>query len=169
MKHLFLVLLSLTFSVCVFSLPATVPVPDNPAATVAFEQPAAMPDYSDGFTREAGFYQLQNPIIMQYCKNFGEAIQALRDGKMVKRQTHGEDVFIFMQAPSMIESSAVPRMASLPLLVKQEFERRFNDERLQIQNIYYSDQLAIVDSSNSIRGYSPSVEDAFAGDWVILD
>jgi hypothetical protein len=168
MKHLFLVLLSLTFSVCVFSQPATVPVPDNPVAAV-YEWPADAPEYSSGYTCEAGFYQPQSLIIMQYCKNFGEAIEALRDGKMVKRQIHGEDVFIFMQVPSTIERPVVPRMTSLPPLVKQEFERRFNDERLQIQTIAYADQLAIVNSSNLIQGYSPSVSDAFATDWVILD
>jgi hypothetical protein len=42
MKHLFLVLLSLTFSVCVFSQPVDIPIPDNPAAV--YDQPVSIPD-----------------------------------------------------------------------------------------------------------------------------
>jgi hypothetical protein len=45
MKHLFLVFLSLTFSVCVFSQTADFPVPDNLLAAV-YEQSEATPDYS---------------------------------------------------------------------------------------------------------------------------
>ena len=111
---------------------------------------------------------LNKLTLMDYGNSFGQAIDALKSGKMVKRQEHGENTFIFMQVPSTINKEVVPKMTSLPQSVKDEFERRFNDKQLQVSEIYYSDQLAIVNPSNLIRGYSPSPEDALADDWVIL-
>jgi len=175
MKHLFLVLLSLAFSVCVFSQTVPVPVPDNPVAVV-YDQPAAVSDYSTPEIEVVGF-ELSSPDIFQhlktvsmtYANNFGQALEALNAGEMVKRQSFGENVFIFKQVPSTIDKLLVPRMTSLPQSVKDEFERRRNDKQSQLNgDIYYTDQFAIVDNSNVIRGYSPSVEDAFATDWVIL-
>ena len=181
MKHLFLVL-ALTFSVCVFSQATPVPVPDDPVA-VTYDQSVATPDYFEpaievinlnfvAFDYEFNefiFKQLKKNF-MTYGNNFGQALEALKSGGMLKRQCMRENVFIFMQVPSTIDKSVVPRMTSLPDSVKKEFERRCNDEQLQLcGDIHYTDQLAIVDSSNVIRGYSPSVEDALADDWVILD
>ena len=101
--------------------------------------------------------------------NFGQALEALREGKMVQRSgwTY-EGLFVFMQIPSIINRQIVPNMQSLPQLVKNEFERRFNDPNEQIDAIYYSDQLAIVNRSNLIVSYSPSVSDCFAEDWIVL-
>lgn len=98
---------------------------------------------------------------------FESVVQALKDGKMVKRS--GSDKFVFMQVPSTIHRDIVPRMQSLPQSVKNEFERRFNDENEQIDNIYYSDQLAIVGASNLIVGWSPSPSDILACDWIIIE
>lgn len=102
--------------------------------------------------------------------SFAEAITALQNGKRVKRYGWIDNSdFIFMQVPSDIPSEIVPKMQSLPQSVKDEFVRRFNDENEQIDAIYYIDQLAIVDKSNVIRGWSPSVTDSTATDWLILD
>lgn len=99
--------------------------------------------------------------------NFGQVIEALKAGKMAKRS--GRNEFIFMQVPSVIGKEIVPKMTSLPQSVKDEFNRRFNDPSLQVVEISYTNQLAIVNPSNLITGYSPSPEDALAEDWIILD
>jgi len=174
MKHLFL-FLALVFSACMFSQAKTVTVPDNPVSVV-YGQPAVASDYSTPEIKVIGFelavpyiFQHLKTLSMNYGNSFGQALEALNSGKMVKRQSHGENVFIFKQVPSVINQETVPRMTSLPQSVKNEFERRCNDEQLQLNgDIYYTDQLAIVDSSNVIRGYSPPVEDAFAEDWIII-
>jgi len=102
--------------------------------------------------------------------NFGEAIEALKQGKRVQRSGwNGKGLFVFMQVTSEINREIVPKMQSLPQLVKDEFERRFNDPNEQISAIYYDNQLAIVNSSNLINGWAPSVSDSLASDWVILD
>jgi hypothetical protein len=102
--------------------------------------------------------------------NFGQAIQALLEGQRVQRTTwNDEHMFVFRQVPSQIHREIVPKMTSLPQAVKDEFERRFNDPSMQIDAIYYDDQLALVNSSNLITGYAPSVPDCMANDWVVMD
>ena len=102
--------------------------------------------------------------------NFGQAIEALKEGKKVQRTGwNGKGLFVFMQVPSSINREIVPKMQSLPQSVKDEFERRFNDPNEQIDAIYYDNQLALVNPSNLITGWSPSVSDSLANDWIVLD
>ena len=102
--------------------------------------------------------------------NFGEAIKALKEGKMVQRTGWNDKrSFVFMQVPSTINREIVPKMQSLPQSVKDEFERRFDEPNEQIDAIYYDNQLASVNPSNLITGWSPSVSDSLATDWIVLD
>ena len=102
--------------------------------------------------------------------NFGQAIEALKEGKKVQRTGwNGKGLFVFMQVPSTINREIVPKMQSLPQSVKDEFERRFNDPNEQIDAIYYDNQLALVNPSNLITGWAASFSDSLANDWVILD
>ena len=101
-------------------------------------------------------------------KSFGEVIEALKEGKMATRiGWNGKGLFVFMQVPSIINKDIVPKMQSLPQSVKDEFEKRFKDPN-NVQNIYYIDQLALVDQFNIIYGWIPSVSDVLANDWEIL-
>lgn len=101
---------------------------------------------------------------------FGEAIVALKEGKRVARTGwNGKDMFVFMQVPSTIYKDIVPRMQSLPDSVKKEFTKRFEDPAFQIDAIYYDNQLALVNQSNLITGWSPSTSDTLAIDWIILE
>ena len=100
--------------------------------------------------------------------DFGGALKALKEGKMVQRTGwNGKGLFVFRQVPATIGKDIVPKMQSLPQSVKDEFERRFNDENEQIDAIYYNDQLALVGPSNLISGWAPSTNDALAEDWTI--
>ena len=101
---------------------------------------------------------------------FGQAITALKEGKMVQRTGwNGKGLFVFMQVPSGIDKTIVPKVQSLPQSVKDEFQRRFDDPNEQIDAIYYDNQLALVNQSNLITGWAPSVSDALANDWIVLD
>ena len=110
---------------------------------------------------------------MERGLNFGQAVEAMRNGRMVARDNATwaafRKCFVFMQVPSIINKQIVPKMQSLPPSVKAEFFKRFNDPKEQIDEIYYDNQLAIVYPSNLICGYSPSPEDALAIDWYTLD
>lgn len=100
--------------------------------------------------------------------NFGQAVEALNQGKRVARKGwNGKGLFIFKQVPSVIEKDIVPKMHSLPQSVKDEFAKRFESRNLD--SIKYDNQLAIVNPDNMINGWAPSVSDALAEDWIILD
>ena len=60
-------------------------------------------------------------------------------------------------------------MQSLPKAVKDEFLKRFDSELYQVSSIYYDKQLALVNSSNLITGWAPSVSDSLADDWFIYE
>lgn len=97
----------------------------------------------------------------------GEALSILKRGGCVARTGwNGTDMFVFRQVPATIPDHVVPNMQSLPQAVKNEFIRRFNEE--QIDAIYYDNQLTIVNNSNLIQGWSPSVSDTLAIDWIVI-
>ena len=123
-----------------------------------------------GTTPRFWLYFVSNWRFILIPMNFGQAIEALKEGKKVQRTGwNGKGLFVFMQVPSTINREIVPKMQSLPQSVKDEFERRFNDPNEQIDAIYYDNQLALVNPSNLITGWAASVSDSLANDWVILD
>lgn len=108
--------------------------------------------------------------------NFGEAIELVKEGRMIQRTGwNGKGLFVFMQIPANIDvKTIVPTMQSLPQSVKDEFKRRLELDNESTEGkavLYYSityiNQLALVDSLNLITGWSPSVSDALAEDWVL--
>ena len=111
---------------------------------------------------------------------FGQAIQAMKDGKRVARSGwNGKGLFVFMQIPAEIDvKEIVPKMQSLPQSVKDEFQRRlavlYKDDMTPVDDnvhlsIKYSNQMAIVDTNNNINGWAPSSSDSLATDWMVLD
>ena len=54
--------------------------------------------------------------------NFDKALEALKEGKRIQRiNWNDKGLFVFMQIPSVIDMEVVPKMQSLPQLVKDEF------------------------------------------------
>lgn len=98
---------------------------------------------------------------------FGLAVELLEKGCLVRRTSwSNNDIFVFKQIPSEIKAEIVPKMQSLPEAAKNYFQSQFNDEKAQINAIYYSNQLAIVHKSNLIEGWTPSPADVLATDWI---
>ena len=94
---------------------------------------------------------------------FGDAVVALNGGKRVAREGwNGKGMFVFRQVPTIVPLDAIQGMTSLPDSVKSEFANRSTC-------IKYSNQLAIVDLYNNVKGWAPSASDALANDWMILD
>ena len=95
--------------------------------------------------------------------DFGKAIEALKQGKIVAREGwNGKGMFVFKQIPANVGIQFVPNMQSLPQSVKNEFGKRG-------ENLSYSNQMCIVKSDNTIDSWVPSSSDVFAEDWLILD
>lgn len=94
---------------------------------------------------------------------FGEAIEALKQGKMLARNSWGYGDFIFMQVPAKIALALVPKMQSLPEAVKEKFLSRSD-----FDTIKYSNQIAFVTVKNEISGYAPTPADVLANDWIVF-
>ncbi len=95
--------------------------------------------------------------------NFGQAVEALKEGKRVARKGwNGKGMFVFAQIPAEITEDIVPKMQSLPQSVKDEFARRGG-------SIRYKNQFAIVYPCNTIYGWLASPSDVLENDWIVLD
>lgn len=96
-------------------------------------------------------------------KNFGEALEALKQGKLVQREGwNGKGMFIVKQVPAVIGTEIIPKMQSLPQAAKDVLINRD-------QAISYENQMLIVNSSGRADSWVPSSSDCFAEDWIILD
>ena len=101
---------------------------------------------------------------------FENVIEAIRNGSPVRRQSWGQNKkFIFRQVPSIIPADIVQKMQSLPEPVKKNFAKTFLDEKQQIKEIYYDNQIALVGMSMLISAYAFSAADILAEDWEIVD
>ena len=111
-------------------------------------------------------------------KNFNDVMEALKKGKIaVRSDWNSKGTFIFMQVPAEIPMEVVPKMQSLPEYVKEMFKFRHESGKIPggtffdpilLNTIRYKDQIAIVYPDNTICGWSPSVSDTLAEDWIIL-
>ena len=95
---------------------------------------------------------------MKRNQTFGQAIEALKQGQIARRE--GWTGFIFRQVPSKVPAETIPKMTSLPPAVKAKLIATG-------EPITYQNQLAIVCPDNSIHGWQPTVEDSLAADWEI--
>jgi hypothetical protein len=95
--------------------------------------------------------------------NFGEAIKALKQGKLVSRSGwNGKGMFIVKQIPAVISTDVIPKMQSLPQAAKDVLMNRD-------QAISYDNQMLIVNSSGKADSWVPSSSDCFAEDWIVLN
>lgn len=100
---------------------------------------------------------------MQENLNFGQVVEALKEGKCVTREGwNGKGMFIFKQVPCAIDNETIPKMQSVPDTAKEILTTRNREP------IYYSNQMVIVKSDGTIDSWVPSSSDVFAEDWCIL-
>lgn len=94
-------------------------------------------------------------------QNFGQAVEALKQGKIVSRDGwNGKNLFVFRQVPSAVPADIIPKMTSLPPAVKEVLVKTGLP-------ITYQNQFCIVYPDNSLHGWQPSGSDALATDWCI--
>lgn len=95
--------------------------------------------------------------------NFGQAIEAVRQGKLIQRKLWMDSgCFVCMQIASDIPSDVVPKMQSLPEAAKEVILSRGTDA------IHYRNQFIIVYPDNYIYGWVASPSDISAEDWRVL-
>lgn len=91
--------------------------------------------------------------------NFGEAIERVKTRSYIARRANWDDeVFIFSQVPADINRETIPKMQSLPEVVKREIETGGWDD------ISYQNQICKFDNGD-ITYYTPAGDEIFADDW----
>lgn len=91
--------------------------------------------------------------------NFGKAIEHVKTRSYIARRANwDDDVFIFAQVPAYINEETIPKMQSLPEVVKREItEAGFT-------SLSYQNQICKFDNCN-ITYYTPTGNEIFADDW----
>lgn len=91
--------------------------------------------------------------------NFGKAIERVKTRSYIARRANwDDDVFIFAQVPTDINEETIPKMQSLPDVVKYEIiESDFT-------SLNYQNQICKFDNS-VITYYTPTGDEIFAADW----
>lgn len=91
--------------------------------------------------------------------NFRNAITRVKTRSYIARRANWDNnVFIFEQAPADINEETIPKMQSLPEVVKREITEA------GITSLSYQNQICKFDNGN-ITYYIPTGDDIFAKDW----
>ena len=91
--------------------------------------------------------------------NFGKAIERVKTRSYIaKRSNWDDDTFIFAQIPANINEETIPKMQSLPEVVKREITEA------GITSLSYQNQICKFDNGN-ITYYTPTGNEIFADDW----
>lgn len=96
--------------------------------------------------------------------DFGNAIKALRNGKIIRRKGwNGKGLVVFKQVPAHITGDIIPKMQSLPESAKQ-----FIMDGQQFIN--YTSQCLIYNSNTGqADSWVPSISDVFSEDWEVVE
>lgn len=91
--------------------------------------------------------------------NFEEAIERVKTRSYIARRANWNDeVFIFAQVPAYINEETIPKMQSLPDVVKHEIIEA------GITSLSYQNQICKFDNGD-ITYYTPTGNEIFADDW----
>ena len=108
-------------------------------------------------------------------QNFGQAIEALKQGKRVARQGwNGKGMFIFMRPADELEVGfVIDKVKSLPQSVKDFFKARDENEAPSEQGltkVKFGSYLCMYAADGSIvNGWLASQTDILSNDWCILN
>lgn len=96
--------------------------------------------------------------------NFGQAIEALKEGKAIQREGwNGKGLFVVKQVPAVIGANIIPNMQSLPQSAKNILMSR------EVPEIKYTNQMLIINPDGRADSWVPSSSDVFAEDWCIYE
>jgi hypothetical protein len=115
-----------------------------------------------------------NTVVMENV-NFGQAIEALKEGKRVARQGwNGKNMFIFQRPADEVNiRTVVENVKSLPESVKKYFDSiddRKNPGEFGLRNIKFTSYLCMKAADGSIvNGWLASQTDMLSNDRCILD
>lgn len=95
--------------------------------------------------------------------NFGQAIEALKEGKLVTREGwNGKGLFVMKQIPAEIGLEIIPKMQSVQESAKKVLVSRGT-------TLKYENQMLIIKPNGTADSWVPSSSDVFAEDWTIVE
>ena len=107
--------------------------------------------------------------------NFGQAVEALKNGKMVARKGwNGKGMFIFMRPADTILTGAIGKIKSLPESVKNWIDKNVDDKinqgEIGLIPVKFTAYLCMKAADNSIvNGWLASQTDILAEDWTTIE
>ena len=100
---------------------------------------------------------------MEKNVNFGKAVEALKEGKLVYREGwHKTGMLVMKQIPAEIGLDIIPKMQSVQDSLKKELLYRGI-------TLKYNNQLLLIQPDGTADSWNASSTDIFAEDWVIKD
>lgn len=96
--------------------------------------------------------------------NFGQAIQALNDGKMVSRSGwNGKGMFVFKTVGNTVDKDFIPKFASLPQSVKDFLQKKNAD-------VVFHPSITMYTATGEMQpGWLASQSDILSDDWDIIE
>lgn len=99
--------------------------------------------------------------------NFGKAIEAVKEGKLIRREGwNGKGMFVFQRPQDVIEVTSIEKIKSLPDAVKHYYSNRTDID----SGVKFTAYLCMKAADNSIvNGWLASQTDMLAEDWEVVD
>lgn len=98
--------------------------------------------------------------------NFGQAVEAAKQGKLIARQGwNGKGMFVFQRPEAKVPVSIVK---SLPDSVKNYYSNKFNDEP-EYEAIFTAYFCMKAADDTIVNGWLASQTDMNAEDWTVLN
>jgi hypothetical protein len=103
--------------------------------------------------------------------NFGTALEAVKQGKLIAREGwNGKGMFVFQRPEDALTMEFIPKVKSLPESVKNWLEKNVTPDNNITGEIKFTAYLCLKAADGSIvNGWTPNILDVLAEDWIILD
>jgi len=96
--------------------------------------------------------------------NFGQAIEALNEGKMVSRSGwNGKGMFVYKTVGNTVGKDFIPKFASLPQSVKDFLQKKDADV------VFHSSITMYTATGEMQPGWLASQSDILADDWGVFE
>lgn len=101
---------------------------------------------------------------MESKLNFGQALEAVKEGKLIAREGwNGKDMFVFQRPADTLDATFIQNVKSLPQKVKDYFS-------LGQVRVKFTAYLCMKNAQGEImNGWAATQTDMLAEDWTILD
>lgn len=141
----------------------------------AFKKEGYQVQYADGYTSWSPKDVFEESYRPTNAMNFGLAVEALKQGKLVARSGwNGKGMFLFMRPADELTTGFIPKVKSLPEAVKNWIEKNLDDKEnpgeTGLTPVKFGAYICMKAADNTIvNGWLASQTDILADDWQIIE